>query len=88
MNKIAVINLKTDAGLKKEAQVLADSLGVSLSQVLNESLRRFTATREFTAVEAYTPTPELEAIIKRSKKPSNKLSFAKQKEALDFLETL
>ena len=88
MNKIAVINLKTDANLKKEAQVLADSLGVSISQVLNESLRRFTATRQFIAVEDYTPTDELKAIIKRSQKPSAKTTLGSEKDALDFLDTL
>ena len=88
MNKIAVINLKTDANLKKEAQELANSLGVSLSQVLNESLKRFTATREFTVVEDFTPTEELKAIIQRSKKPSSKKTFGSSDEAINFLDTL
>jgi len=88
MNKVAVINLKTDPTLKKDAQELADSLGVSLSQVLNESLKRFTATRQFMAVEQYTPTDELLAIIRWSKKPAAKTSFNNQKAALDFLDQL
>jgi len=88
MNKVAVINLKTDPKLKAEAMELADTLGVSLSQVLNQSLKQFTATRQFTAIESYTPTPELIAIIERSKKSGNKTIFSDEKSALDFLKTL
>ncbi len=88
MAKTAVINLKTDPQLKHEATQLADALGVSLSQVLNESLRRFTASRSFYVVEDYTPTPELEAIIRRSQRSGQKVNFASQKAALDFLDTL
>ncbi len=88
MKKTSVINLKTDPALKKEAMELADSLGVSLSQVLNQSLKQFTATREFMAIENYTPTAELIDIIERSKKSSSKISFENEASALDFLNKL
>lgn len=39
--KKAVINLKTDQKLKKEAQDLAKELGLSLSDVVNASLHKF-----------------------------------------------
>lgn len=43
MKKSAVINLKTDPQLKDLAAKTADRLGISLSAVLNNELRRFTA---------------------------------------------
>lgn len=43
MNKYAVINLKTDPELKKLAAQTANRLGVSISAVLNNELRRFAA---------------------------------------------
>lgn len=45
MSDYAVINLKTDPKLKEKAMKVADKLGVSLSAVLNNELRRF-ATEE------------------------------------------
>ena len=48
MNKYAVINLKTDPALKKRAALAADKLGVSLSAVLNNELRRFAAEQSVT----------------------------------------
>lgn len=68
MSKTAVINLKTDPKLKKEAMELADTLGVSLSQVLNQSLKQFTAAREFIVTEDYTPTPYLEKLIQQAER--------------------
>ncbi len=41
MNKYAVINLKTDPELKKRAAKTADKLGISISAILNNELRRF-----------------------------------------------
>ena len=43
MSKYAVINLKTDPKLKEKAAKTADKLGISISAVLNNELRRFTA---------------------------------------------
>lgn len=41
MAKYAVINLKTDPELKAQAAKTADKLGISISAVLNNELRRF-----------------------------------------------
>lgn len=43
MAEYAVINLKTDPELKKRAAIAADKLGISISAVLNNELRRFAA---------------------------------------------
>ena len=89
MNKVAVINLKTDPKLKKDAQELADKLGVSLSQVLNGALKNFTKTREFRVVEDYTPSRWLEDILRRSKKNrKDDISFDNVDDALDYLKKL
>jgi addiction module RelB/DinJ family antitoxin len=48
MSKYAVINLKTDPELKKLAAKAADKLGVSVSAVLNNELRRFAAEQSVT----------------------------------------
>lgn len=45
---ISIINFKTDAKLKLEAQKLAAELGVSLSSVLNDALRKFVRDRQIT----------------------------------------
>jgi addiction module RelB/DinJ family antitoxin len=41
MSNYSVINLKTDPDLKKAATEVANRLGVSVSAVLNNELRRF-----------------------------------------------
>lgn len=43
MSNYAVINLKTDPELKKLATQTASKLGISISAVLNNELRRFAA---------------------------------------------
>lgn len=48
MNKYAVINLKTDPELKEQAAATADRLGISLSAVLNNELRRFALEQSVT----------------------------------------
>lgn len=48
MSKYAVINLKTDPELKKLAAKTADRLGISISAVLNNELKRFAAEQSVT----------------------------------------
>lgn len=43
MSNYSVINLKTDPKLKEKAVATAEKLGISISAVLNNELRRFTA---------------------------------------------
>ncbi|MDP1538697.1 MAG: type II toxin-antitoxin system RelB/DinJ family antitoxin [bacterium] len=60
-----LINIKTDREVKKNAQKLAEELGLSLSDVLNASLRNFIRTREVTFSSIPRMTPELERLIGR-----------------------
>ncbi len=40
-NATTVINIKTDVKIKRQAQKLAEQMGLSLSGVINASLRQF-----------------------------------------------
>jgi antitoxin component of RelBE/YafQ-DinJ toxin-antitoxin module len=67
--KTAVINFKTEAELKKKAQKKAESLGMSLSNVLNAYLRKFLRVKDVDFVEEeLVPTPYLEKILRESEK--------------------
>ncbi|MBI5620678.1 type II toxin-antitoxin system RelB/DinJ family antitoxin [Candidatus Gottesmanbacteria bacterium] len=65
----AVINIKTDPAIKKQAQKKANEFGLSLSSVINVYLRKFLTTRtvEFSDVRL-EPTPYLKRMLKQSEK--------------------
>ena len=58
-----MINIKADKEVKQEAQRLAKKLGLSLSDVMNASLRNFIRTREVRISDIPHMTPELERLI-------------------------
>lgn len=88
MSKYAVINLKTDPELKKLAAKTADKLGISISAVLNNELRRFTAEQSVVFEITEVPNISTAAILAKSK---NKIesgeyySFKDNDDALEFL---
>ncbi|MFA5755371.1 MAG: type II toxin-antitoxin system RelB/DinJ family antitoxin [Candidatus Paceibacterota bacterium] len=59
----AIINIKTEKEIKENAQNIAKEMGISLSDIINASLRNFIRTREvyFSAVPRMTP--EFEKIL-------------------------
>ncbi|OGY99805.1 MAG: hypothetical protein A2945_02305 [Candidatus Liptonbacteria bacterium RIFCSPLOWO2_01_FULL_52_25] len=59
----AVINIKANREIKESAQKLADELGLSLSDVLNASLRNFIRTREVKFSAIPEMTMELERLL-------------------------
>jgi len=80
-----VINIKTDKEIKNNAQELAKELGLSLSDVINASLRSFIRTREvyFSAVPRMIPEFErlvgkIEDDIKKKKNLSPEFSSSKE----------
>ena len=86
-----VINIKADKEVKKNAQELARELGLSLSDVINASLRNFIRTREvyFSAIPRMTPEFErflgkVEEDIKKGRNLSP--AFKTAQEAIDYLE--
>ena len=88
MSKYSVINLKVDPELKKRAAKTADKLGISLSAVLNNELRRFTAEQSvvFDVPEAPNEQTAKElAISQKQITAGNYHRFESNKKALKFL---
>ena len=88
MNKYAVINLKTDPELKKRAAKTADKLGISISAVLNNELRRFAAERSVTFEPPEVPNAKTRKQMAESKKQidaGDYYKFESNDQALDFL---
>ncbi len=88
MNEYSVINLKTDPQLKKDAAKVADKLGISLSAVLNNELRRFAAEQSVVFDVPEAPNDATAKQLAASKKQienGDYHKFAANKQALDFL---
>lgn len=88
-----VINIKINKEIKENAQKLARELGLSLSDVLNASLRNFLRTREvyFSAIPRMTPEFErflgnVEKNIKEKKNLSP--AFSSLDQINDYLDNL
>lgn len=58
-----VIHIKADKEVKKNAQKAAKDLGLTLSDVINASLRNFIKTREVIFSDIPQMTPELEKLL-------------------------
>ncbi|MEK7075483.1 MAG: type II toxin-antitoxin system RelB/DinJ family antitoxin [Patescibacteria group bacterium] len=87
-----IINIKTDKEVKENAQKVAADLGLTLSAVVNASLKQFIRSKEvyFSAIPRMTP--ELEELIGRVQKDyalGKNISpvFSNAKEALDYLNS-
>lgn len=85
------INIRTDKKIKDKAQEVADELGLTLTDVVNSSLRNLIRTREvfFSAVPKMTP--ELEKIlgpIEKDIEEGENISegFSSAKEAEEYLD--
>lgn len=88
MSNYAVINLKTDPKLKKLATEVADKLGVSISAVLNNELRRFAAEQSVMFEVPEAPNAQTARQLAASKKriqSGDYHSFGNNTEALKFL---
>lgn len=87
-----IINIKTDKEVKENAQKIAADLGLTLSAVVNASLKQFIRSKEvyFSAIPRMTP--ELEELIGRVRKDyalGKNISpvFRTAKEALEYLHS-
>lgn len=88
MSKYAVINLKTDPELKKLAAKTADKLGISVSAVLNNELRRFATEQSVTFDVPEVPNVKTAKELAASRKQieaGDYYKFDSNDEALDFL---
>lgn len=88
MSKYAVINLKIDPKLKVRAAKTADRLGISLSAVLNNELRRFTAEQSVVFDIPEVPNVATAASLAASRKAieaGDYHRFEGSTESFDFL---
>ena len=88
MSNYAVINLKTDPELKKLATQTANKLGVSISAVLNNELRRFAAEQSVVFDVPEVPNESTSKKLVESKKQIDNGDyhrFTSNKKALEFL---
>lgn len=88
-----VIYIKTDKEVKRNAQQIAQELGLSLSDVINASLRNFIRTREVRFSSIPQMTPELERLlgtVEQDIKDRKRLSrpVANQGELESYLDSL
>ncbi len=60
-----VIHVKANKEVKESAQLVAKDLGLTLSDVINASLRNFIRTREVIFSDTPRMTPELEKLVGR-----------------------
>lgn len=88
MSNYAIINLKTDPQLKQHAAEVADKLGISISAVLNNELRRFAAEQSVSFEVPEVPNAATSARLKGSQleiQAGDYHRFDSKKKALDFL---
>jgi len=62
------VNLKIDKSTKTQAQKKAKDIGISLSSVVNATLKQFARTGEFYVSSNPSPTPYLEEIVLEARK--------------------
>jgi len=88
MSNYAIINLKTDPELKKLATQTANKLGISISAVLNNELRRFAAEQSVVFDVPEAPNQQTAKQLATSKKQieaGDYHHFNSNKKALEFL---
>lgn len=88
----AIINIKTDKEVKENAQKVAADLGLTLSAVVNASLKQFIRSKEvyFSAIPKMTPElEELIGTVRKDYASGKNISpvFSTPKEALDYLHS-
>ncbi len=86
-----VMYVKTDKEVKENAQKLASELGLTLSDVINASLRNFLRVRQITFSSIPHLTPELEKILGRVEEDiKNKRNLSKRftrvEDAIKYLD--
>lgn len=89
MTKTAIINIKTDIKIKKEAQKIATDLGLNLSLVINAFLRQFTRTKAITFALEEKPSKKLLADLAEAEtdvKKGRVKTFRNSNEAINFLD--
>ncbi len=90
--KTAILNVKVDEKVKKQAQIVASSFGIPLSTLVNAYLMELAETGQihFSAVEIMTP--KMEKLIKQAEREikagETSGPFETTEEAIAYLKTL
>ncbi|HUD19952.1 MAG TPA: type II toxin-antitoxin system RelB/DinJ family antitoxin [Patescibacteria group bacterium] len=66
--RTTILNVRTDPKVKREAAKVAESLGFTLSSLVNAYLRSLVKTKTIEFSESYEPTPYLARILKKADK--------------------
>lgn len=87
----AVINIRTDLGLKSAAQKVAEELGFSISSLVNAYLKQLVKTKTVHFSEAEEPSDYLVKLIQEAeegRKAGRYYSFNNSTEALEYLDKI
>src|SRR3989338_1019477 len=87
----AVINIKINPQVKKDAQKVAGKLGLSLSSLINGYLRQLIKTKTVTFSLREEPSEYMIQALKESRKDikaGRVISFKKPNHALDYLDKI
>lgn len=85
----AQVNVKIDTQVKKDAQRRAKELGLSLSSIVNVTLKQFAHTGKIDlSVPKYRMTPYLEGVIKEARAEYKAGKVKKFDNAKDFIAAL
>lgn len=90
MSKNTVINLKTSPELKEKAAKVAERLGISVSAILNNELRRFAAEESVVFITPEMPNAKTRKSLADSRREIAKgdyFSFKNNKKAINFLRS-
>ena len=87
--KTAMLNVKIDPKVKREASKIAEDLGFSLSAIVNASLKELTRRRSI-SFSVLEPSPMLKKTIREARKARAKGDFYgpfSPEDAVSFLKT-
>ena len=86
----AVINIKTNEKVKKQAQVIASELGLNLSSLINAYLKQLVRTRRVEFDLGEEPSEYLKSVIRQAeenyKKGRTSPAFKTGEDAVKWLE--
>lgn len=87
----AIVNVKVNPSVKRQAQKVAEEMGLSLSALVNGFLKHLIKTKTVTFSASEEPTPYLLQTLKESKediKAGRVVSFKNPTDALTYLDTM
>ncbi len=87
----AIVNIRVETVLKKQAQKVAGELGISLSAIIHGFLKQLVKTKTVTFSATEEPTEYLVQALKESRediKAGRVISFEKPENALSYLDKI